>query len=557
MMVSAAVWAVGLLSLQGANANALVAKRLHDLAERGLNLDGSPMKSSNDILRRAENETIPEEYAKLPLDHFAENKNYDYDGYFYNRFWVREKGYKPGAPVFIYDVGETSADYYVKTRLQDPNDPFRQIVDKYNGLAILWEHRYYGNSTPEMILNTTPPEAFRWLKSDQALADIDYFAKQFKRKNIACDLTPKSVPWVMVGASYPGVRGALMRERYPKTIYAAFAASAPVQAKTDFRSYWDPVYDGLQRFGWGNCTRDVQAVIRYVDRLMDKGYTPEVFAIKERFLGLGGGNVSNPGFGDIFQLPFFQWQNFGVEGGPPGLRSFCDWMSTDPTTNKTSGAAGWAKSKGVDFSIDRWISWPTHPDTVNYGFGINCSFSQTIPGENCNLDLPYPWPGYMPWIWQFCTEWGYFQTANVGPKQLGSKFSDLKRWYSVCHRQWPTATWKEHGFPEYPRTDGTNAKFGGWNIRPSNTFWSGGEFDPFRVLSPLSNAPFAPPVYEFQKPPRCGVRQKRSEIFGYIQPNETHSYEFKNDRPEAGIATRKLFTVALDQWLKCFVARKY
>lgn len=143
MKVSTAVWAAGLLSLQGADANMLIAKRIADLADRGLDIAGSPLPSSNEIWKRAENETaVQPEYVKLPLDHFAKNKNYDYDGYFYNRFWVREEGYKPGAPVFIWDVGEADASGYVKTRLMDPNNAFRQVVDKYNGLAILWEHRY-------------------------------------------------------------------------------------------------------------------------------------------------------------------------------------------------------------------------------------------------------------------------------------------------------------------------------------------------------------------------------------------------------------------------------
>lgn len=151
---------------------------------------------------------------------------------------------------------------------------------------------------------------------------------------------------------------------------------------------------------------------------------------------------------------------------------------------------------------------------------------------------------------------GYFQRSNPGPKQLGSKYSDLARWHFVCHRQFPNATWEEHGFPEWPRTQQTNAKFGGWNMRPTNTFWGGGEFDPFRKLSPLSGASFAPKVRAFQKAPRCSKRQERNQIFGYVEPMVSHSHEFKTGWPELGTKARKIFTDALDEWLRCFRPRK-
>lgn len=33
-------------------------------------------------------------------------------------------------------------------------------------------------------------------------------------------------------------------------------------------------------------------------------------------------------------------------------------METDPETNVTAGAQGWAKEKGVQWVIDRWAQWP-------------------------------------------------------------------------------------------------------------------------------------------------------------------------------------------------------
>jgi hypothetical protein len=91
----------------------------------------------------AEAETIVPEYVELPLNHFG--KKASADGTYYNRFWVSTDAYKTGAPVFLYDVGEANGEAYVATRLGRNGttaNSFRQMVDKYQGVGIVWEHRY-------------------------------------------------------------------------------------------------------------------------------------------------------------------------------------------------------------------------------------------------------------------------------------------------------------------------------------------------------------------------------------------------------------------------------
>ena len=100
--------------------------------------------------------------------------------------------------------------------------------------------RVDGNSTPVTIDLDTPPEAYRYLNTEQSLADFDVFAKQFSRPGINASLTPDAVPWVMTGGSYPGMRAAFLRDKYPDTVYAAFASSAPVEGeRTPYSSKYD------------------------------------------------------------------------------------------------------------------------------------------------------------------------------------------------------------------------------------------------------------------------------------------------------------------------------
>lgn len=186
-----------------------------EMAELGLLPDGTPMEpldlQVSKLTQLGKNlaaedapaaEVITSEYVKVPLDHFGQNKQT-----FFNQYWVAESGYKKGGPVFIYDFGEANASTNAIARLQNPASFFKQIVDQYGGIGIVWEHRFYGNSTPVPIDNDTPAEDFKYLTTEQSLADVKTFADQFSRKNFPdVDLTPKGTPWVFVGGSYPGTR---------------------------------------------------------------------------------------------------------------------------------------------------------------------------------------------------------------------------------------------------------------------------------------------------------------------------------------------------------------
>lgn len=397
------------------------------LAEKGLNPDGSSshVPSADDeftvlssihthkaalaeAASPSANETITPEYVELPIDNFAASKDQkiSYEGTFFNRYWVTQSAYRPGAPVFVYDVGEGDAEPNALFRLQNTTSFFKQLVDQYNGIGIVWEHRFYGNSSPTPIDINTPPEAFRYLTTEQSLADVDRFAKQFSRKNINYTLTPDKTPWVFVGGSYPGMRAAFMRNMYPDTIYASYASSAPVQASVDQSFYFEPVWRGMNKYGFGNCTRDIQAAVRYMDHIMDTNQTAAA-QLKTQFLGLGAANNSHATFADALSTIFSLWQAYGVEGGTLGLRKFCDWIEQDTDTMRPTiaGSDGLAKNKGAKYVVDRWASFPFFTQGVNQYLETNCSGRAGVQGD-CNLNLAFMDPASISWTWQYCTQWG-------------------------------------------------------------------------------------------------------------------------------------------------------
>ena len=168
----------------------------------------------------------------LPINHFGPSPS-PYT--FKNRFWVVDEYYKPGGPVFTLDTGESDDGYAYKGYLLKNTSFINKYLRDFNGLGILWEHRYYGQSTPYPVNLDTTSEQFQWLTTDQALEDFAVFARGFKWRiggpdakvqgktslvGKVVDFNPKKTPWVHVGGSYPGMRAAMLRNKYPDVIYA-------------------------------------------------------------------------------------------------------------------------------------------------------------------------------------------------------------------------------------------------------------------------------------------------------------------------------------------------
>jgi hypothetical protein len=410
-------------------------------------------------------------------------------------------------------------------------------------------NRYYGESLPYNVSQDTPPEHLQYLNNKQALADIPFFAANFTRKNLAnAELTPDKTPWVMVGGSYAGMRSAFTRDQYPDTIYASFASSAPVEARIDMSIYFDQVYDGMVANGYLNCTRDIKAALEYIDGQLSN--STSAAKIKQLFFGEGAEVNSNGDFTSALAIIFTYWQSYGLGGGQASLGSFCEHMETDPETNRPAPAAGFAKFRGKKYAAERYASWPIFTQFANSLYETNCRKLETSEPLSCILSPPATDPDAISWTWQYCTEWGYFQTDNFGPHSLLSKYQTLTYAQDYCYRNFPEAV-KQGLLPKKPQVEATNKETGGWSMRPSNVYWSGGQFDPWRTLSPLATDNSAPHVTLTTDIPHCGEKTDKETLFGYIMPNAEHCFDFRTSFGP-GSVSRGYFHEALTQWLGCF-----
>ena len=127
-------------------------------------------------------------------------------------------------------------------------------------------------------------------------------------------MTPASTPWVFIGGSYPGTRAALVREKYPETIFASLSSSAPIHAQIDMSVYWEQVYRGLNGMGFGNCTKDIVAAIKYIDDQLSR--EKAAAAMKKQYLGVGADNNTNEGFAVALKTIYSVWKDTLVEGSP-------------------------------------------------------------------------------------------------------------------------------------------------------------------------------------------------------------------------------------------------
>ncbi|KAJ5580365.1 hypothetical protein N7450_006666 [Penicillium hetheringtonii] len=502
-------------------------------------------KSVHALVQATNGISVTPEYVELPIDH-----NDDSIGRYKNRYWVSSEYYQEGGPVFVYDVGEASAEISAKTHLTNDTSFFAELLSTFGGMGIVWEHRYYGDSLPFPVSTETPPEHFAYLTTKQALADIPSFAKNFTRSEYAhIDLTPTGTPWVMVGGSYAGIRAAFTRNEYPETIFASFASSAPVEARVDMSIYFDQVHDGMVANGHGNCTKDIKAALEYIDGELAKNATAKA-SIKQAFFGPGAEKNSDGDFTAALAGVYGYFQSYGLGGGDGSLENLCNHMETDPMTLTVAGPRGFAPYRGRKFAAEQFSSWPIFKKLVNVNYDTNCGqLDDTLP-LSCVLNPKSVEPDTISWAWQFCTEWGFYQSNNFGPHSLLSRYQTLDYQQYTCNRQFPEGL-KKGLVPKSPLVDVTNNMTGGWSIRPSNVYWSGGQFDPWRTLSPLATQKDAPQVALTTKIPKCNMGTDPETLFGYIMPNAEHCFDFQTDF-DPGKVSRQHFYEALKEWLPCF-----
>ncbi|KAL0954073.1 hypothetical protein HGRIS_005223 [Hohenbuehelia grisea] len=289
-----------------------------------------------------------------------------------------------------------------------------RLAKRFNGLAILWEHRYYGDSLPFPVNHNTTADQWQFLTTEQALEDVVFFANSFGSPRatsspLSLPVHPSVTPWIWLGGSYPGVRGAFMRIRNPSTIFAAWASSAPVHAQVDMASYYMAAERSLTR----NCSADWVAVTRYVDGVLTGQNQTlkdqvKLELMRARLSGPGGNTtaadlltsidaaqLSDVNAATILMDPLNFYQYYGFAAS---LLPFCNVLETRNFT-ATPSNTGIVGISGVEAAFKEFL---TALAEVDY---------DSIPGSP---DDPVQ---DRSWMWQYCSEYG----ASISHHILGQE----------------------------------------------------------------------------------------------------------------------------------------
>jgi hypothetical protein len=488
----------------------------------------------------------------LPIDH-----NKPQIGTFCNRYWVQKAFYQPGGPVFIWHAGEDRGEKSLENiasngKTKDENlSVFETFLQSFGGLGIVLEHRYYGKSIPGNVkIKDKRDIDFQYLTIDLALADVDAFVRNFKHKDYPkVDFSPENTPWISVGGSYSGMIAAMMRKKYYKTIFAAYASSAPIQAAVEMPGYYEQVYEGINAFSPA-CAADLKAAIKEIDkRLKDP---QQRRATKESLLGCQKEEVDDGTFASDMSDMFNDFQDTGMDEPTSTLRKLCEYLRLHPDTKQPVDSKGWAAQYKPDFVVKQLQAGTALKEAVDAkkkGYGT-CGKKSTWP----QITVPRWWGrnreelDYISWTWQRCNELGYFYVANLGANQIVLSAMNVTYQQKYCYDQF-TQTTGQAILAKKPTADAINAVYGGWNTRPSRTFWTAGQFDPWTALSPFSEQ--APNKVIEQKIPSCQlVSSPKNPLFGYQLPAAEHCFDFQ--KSVAGTKTSiALFTDALTTWIAC------
>lgn len=419
----------------------------------------------------------------VPVDHFHNDSRYapHSDQYFNLRYHFDASHYRPGGPVLVLQGGETS----IEGRL-----PFlqkgiiAQLAEATGGVGVILEHRYYGTSFPTSNLST---ENLRFLTTDQALADQAYFSKNIVFPGLEhLNLTAPGTAHIAYGGSYAGAFVAFLRKLYPDVYWGAISSSGVTVAQYDFWQYYEPI----REYGPPDCIATQGKLINVVDNILRSGNNQTIDALKNAFNA--SGFTYNDDFGNVVSqgIGYFQSLNWDPAISDNSFYDYCGNITSDTIqyNNTPTGsvsdlieAGGWANESST--LVNRMVNF--------------IGFTRKYFIDSCKTPLDQCWGnhnasdpkytdkslanyGSLSWAYQYCTEYGYFQVGSSVPEDLPaliSRLITLDYYGLICGFAFNITT-----PPDVERVN----KYGGFNISYPRLAVVGGEWDPWRPVTPLA-----------------------------------------------------------------------
>jgi len=370
------------------------------------------------------------------VDHFDPLNGKTYQ----QKYIVTDDNYVPGGPIFLFLGGEAPVEFFdFQTVLP------RSLTKQFGALYIALEHRFYGVSMPAPDYSTA---SLALLSSRQALADAANFLVSFNKT-----LTNPG-PWVVWGCSYSGALSAWFRAKYPNLVVGSVAPSGPVYASLNFTQYYSV-------FSTAASPQCVETVKRATAMLMAKLSTADGRKELTKTFDACQEISASPQEHYYFLLTLTE-----AIGGSDQFQNPPAWpLNTTCNTMMQSGdlLANWAQ-------VVNQANGPKAPNACN---DFNEETSYLKP-------LRQPTSSDRSWLFQQCTEFGFFMPTYPGTSVF--PLMDLEHQVKWCQNVFGVSGMT-------PNTEGTNAYYGGYDLRGSNILFTNGDADPWHTLSITKDLP--------------------------------------------------------------------
>lgn len=418
------------------------------------------LELKEDLIYTIDVDGATEEWIEQPVDHFGTNNET-----WKMRYFKRLTFWKPGGPIYLLING----DYNLNLDSIRNDTYFTcQLANETNGAVFLSEHRYYGHSKPN-------DKSLKYLSSKQGLADLVTLIKAIKS---APEF--KSSKVVVLGASYAGNLAAWMRALYPNLVDAAVASSAPVLAKKDFYEYFETVPDIYEKYGSPDCVKKIDNFFKHLVDLLKNSSGIE--QLKKELHICDESDMSDVrnqqllfdcffeilGYLATFETPdeiMVQCQYLQKENGERPMQELFGIFHKHFTSKYLRTTNTGAKTI---LKLKKSTEMSTAFDDMCYDYNYT-DFLKVLRAHKNN---------YFTYLYQSCTEFGYFATTTSGKPPF---YYSLPLDYYIKQCQFMFG----EDFDEKRVDDGvaqTNAMHGGITPNVTNVVFTHGDMDPWRRL---------------------------------------------------------------------------
>ena len=424
------------------------------------------------------------------------------------RFWSNRQYWNGEGPVFLYVGGEGALSGYEVVSGENV-----ELAQAHGALLFALEHRFYGGSQPTSDLSL---ENMGLLSSHQALADLATFVTWANEEYGI----PADAKWVTFGGSYPGALSAWARLKFPNLIHAAVASSGPVQAKLDFTGYHTVVAESLKLEEIGGsqlCYDRTRAAFQTVTDVVKSGQQDMYDNLQKQFC-MCGGNVTNADdvatFVSDLADSFDESVQYDREAGPIDSVAYLCSLMNDTSHSPLTALAQFYKDSH-------------NSDSCTF-CNSNTSYAASLI-EMMNTTTPPPHGvGLRQWIWQTCSQFGYYQTCEPDTPCPFSPYMTLASNTDICRDVYNMTVEEVTAAINF-----TNSWYGGNSTVAERVVYVDGTVDPWHALAVIETLQPESPAILIDGAAHCRDLRPSNE----------------NDTP-ALKAARKQIASYLADWLK-------